>query len=149
MSRSYADVVRSAMTIVKPVTKPIVKRVVKKTLFEYITSTYPRPEDDMLVQYIYANKERLHNWVDFAEVVAEQIELSEGENINVFKSSSWAVCQEFLGRIHDREELNYTMSRGGIWSVATQIVNIDCKMKVIVDVISLREILEDLVQKFP
>lgn len=151
MSRSYADVARSAMTSVEPkhVAKPAPKRVVKKTLFEYITSTYPRPDNNELAQYILANKERIHTWKDFAEIIAEQIELGEGESINVFKSSSWAVCQEFLGRIRDREDLNYTRSRGGVWSVATQMVDIDCKMKVIVDVISLREILEDLVQKFP
>jgi N-acetylglucosamine kinase-like BadF-type ATPase len=155
MARSYADVARSAMTIVEPehvmqqVPKRVVKRVVKKTLFEYITSTYPRPEDDKLVQYIYANKNRLRTWKDFAEVVAEQVETEEGESINVFKSSSWAVCQEFLGKIRDREELNYTRSRGGIWSIASQIVDIDCKMKVIVDIITVRDILTDLKQAYP
>lgn len=69
---------------------------------------------------------KLKTWKDFANILANQYEEND---MSVYKSSTWAVCQEFLGNLHG-EDLNYAQSRGGIWSLDRNI--------------SVREILEAL-----
>lgn len=145
--RTFADVVRSAPTTIKH--EEIAKPVVKKTLFEYITSAYPCPEDKQLVDYIRTNKDLLNDWRAFAELVSEFEEKHEHDGISVYKSSSWAVCQEFLGNLQTPEELEYTRMRSGIWSITPHIVAVGSESKAVDDIITLRSILKDLVQKYP
>lgn len=143
MSRSYADVARSALAPTRR-TNTVVQTRANTPLFEYLTIFYPIPVDTMLAQYIIDNKDRLHNCRDFAQVVAEQIESTEGDTISVTTSSIWAVCQEFLGRLHD-EDLSYAQTRSGVWSFVPSNDN-DSNVE---DVLTFRDVLDVIAQKFP
>ena len=78
----------------------------------------PSPEfEEFLRNRIYLDTMR-----DFATSVSLYLEEDEKDNggMNVFKSSTWAVCQEFLGNLSDEEDLlTYAQSRSGQWSSIT------------------------------
>lgn len=105
-----------------------------KTLFEYIRGKYPAPDDTNLAQYLFDHKDKMRTWRDFAECVSAST--TEGNEMNVFKSSIWAVCQEFLGKLTDVEEKMYTRERGGVWTCDGEII-------------AIRSILKDLKKTFP
>jgi len=56
----------------------------------------------------------------------------------VRKSSTWAVCQEFLGKLSD-DDLEYSQQRGGLWAINPGSSS----------PVSVREVLQELFYEFP
>jgi hypothetical protein len=89
------------------------------SLYQTVMKDYPvhfnnRPDHMQLTIML----QRLHSegqlatWKDFAEAMSQYV---AEKNMNVYKSSTWAVCQEFLGNLN-KSDYDYAQSRGGIWS---------------------------------
>ena len=63
------------------------------------------------------------NYLQFIQRLSDYLEQQE-EDINVAKSTTWGLCQEYLGHtldVHDREQLS---CRGGIWAINTQTCSV-------------------------
>ncbi len=75
------------------------------------------PDETNLGFYLSERCNELTNWRQFAQIVSDYYALEE-PNINVRCSSSWAVCQEFLGNL-DGHDLDYAKSRAGSWTFGT------------------------------
>lgn len=92
-----------------------------KSLFEILFTDYPRDDVKLMAHLKKLNDEnKLLNWKDFA--IALLIYFEE-ENMTVGKSSTWAVCKEYLGQLKGRD-LSYAQSRGGIWSLDISVRDI-------------------------
>ena len=75
------------------------------------------PDETNLRFYLLERQTELTHWRNFAQIVADFYALEE-PNINVRCSSSWAVCQEFLGNLTG-DDLEYATSRAGTWTFGT------------------------------
>lgn len=121
------------------------KQVVVPTLLQYVFTTYPAPERDRNMKSLYDDltsadtQGTLNNWKDFALVVSKNCEKHEVD-MSVYKSSTWAVCQEFLGTLN-HEEKEYAEWRGGIWSMNMKEGD--------VIIVQVRDILTDLKKRYP
>ena len=72
------------------------------------------PDEKNLLFYLLERHLELTNWRIFAQIVSDYYALEEPD-INVRCSSSWAVCQEFLGNL-EGDDLKYANSRAGTWA---------------------------------
>ena len=111
-----------------------------QSIVDYVFSTYPSNEQqDIFEEFCRENSSNISTWHDFTEVLAN---FYTDTNMSVTKSSTWVVCQEFLGNL-DETSLEYTQSRGGIWSFICEPPNFHC------DIITVRTILTDIKEKYP
>jgi len=106
----------------------------RPSLMEFVMEEFPDAYNVGLITFLLAEnkKSEIKTWREFAEKVSYFVSRDE-PNMRVTKSSTWAVCQVYLGRIHDREDWEYAMSRGGLWSPST----------------SVRSVLNSLFEKYP
>lgn len=112
----------------------------KEKLFVVLCREYPVAETPLIAHLRSIDSQgNLHTWQDFAMGVSEYSELQEGDSgMNVCKSSTWAVCQEFLGNLSG-QDLWYSKQRGGLWSFDQANAKI----------ITVREILNRFKTDFP
>lgn len=112
-------------------------------LIDFVKTEYPREPDDTMIFLEKTDKEgKLNTYRDFA-LALSQCESEKYSHISVEKSSTWAVCQEFLGNLKGYD-LGYAQSRGGIWHCSVSgPPSVKCKIT------SVREILTNLSEKFP
>ena len=94
----------------------------KESLFAVLCRdylSYGTSLDDLRIKHLQSldTDGKLTTWRDFAKGLSDIIELEEEGVMNVRKSSTWAVCQEFLGNLSD-SDLWYSTQRGGIWSIS-------------------------------
>jgi hypothetical protein len=85
-----------------------------ETLLQFVNRCYPADNES---RFNYLKKRDSENqiktWRDFAMILSE-ISANGDSDMNVYKSSTWAVCQEFLGNLKEKD-LKYAQGRGGIW----------------------------------
>ena len=109
---------------------------IKKSLLQYVLEKYPNTTYTNFLKF--CEPYNINNWRDFAEMYAKFVSI-ECENITVYDSSSWGVCQEFLGNLTGRD-LWYTESRSGFWSMPDTST---------LQIVTVREILSDLWENYP
>lgn len=113
------------------------------SLFDTLKNDFPPTQlestMDMLCQ---ADKEgRLKNWKDFANLIAKFHEdIAGDEKITVRSSSTWAITQEFLGKLTDEDDINYTARRSGHWHSSFDLDS---------TTFTFRELMDYLKRKFP
>jgi hypothetical protein len=101
---------------------------------DIIFEKYPSYDNNLIA---YFRSYYINNLHDFLRVFSNYLELDEPD-MNVCKSSLWAVCQDFLGNLSEHDS-NYAKNRGGIWSI-----NID-KITGEYNIISFRNIINNLI----
>lgn len=84
-------------------------------------------------------EKKFETWKDFTSALAAYE--AHGDSTVVEQSSSWAVCQEFLGNL-EGSELGYAQGRGGIWEFTE-----DDKGRV--EIVTVRQVLNALRQYYP
>jgi hypothetical protein len=86
-----------------------------ETLLQFVKRCYPSDDSESRFSILEQrdSEKPIETYLDFAQVVKEMSEDGE-QDMNIYKSSTWAVCQEFLGKLNE-EELLYSNNRGGIW----------------------------------
>jgi len=110
------------------------KKKMLQSLFDKLREHYQVYDQALYNKLSQLNDEgQLTSWKQFAIALADYHAQDE-EDMNVFKSSTWAVCQEFIGNLRGGD-LRYAKKRGGIWSLDGQI--------------SVREILIEFQLQFP
>lgn len=83
-------------------------RTPKMSLMTYLEKTFGIPESKEKLMFCQITSVK-----DFARALMIDSE-AEDTDMNVFKSSTWAVCKEFFGEL-DGDELEYASHRGGYW----------------------------------
>ena len=78
------------------------------------------------------------NWIIFVQKLSNYL-FNQDPSISVTNSSTWAVCQDFLGLLQG-PDLQYARSRGGIWAVDHGFT---------AKVTTVRQVFNELKQKFP
>ena len=114
-------------------------------IVDYMERLYPHPS---IYAFFRSQKKQLNNWRDIVELIADY---HKGDDLDmcVSKSSSWAVCQEFLGKL-DIHELRYVEGRAGIWSIAPSVAfDVDGYPQVTTNIVTTRDIISDILQQFP
>ena len=124
------------------------EETLEETLFEFVKRVYPLPKTDAKLEVLRfaASHNLLKTWKDFAMLISAYLEKDEDKPMNVTMSSTWAVCQEFLGNLSGID-LQYSKQRGGIW--ASTFMRSDQLYDKTGRIITVREILTDLIEKFP
>ncbi len=105
------------------------------TVLSFVSTNFPSQIQEEFFNYLDDYDSSYWNWRDFTEKLSEFVSRDDPD-MCVTKSSTWAVCQEFLGNLSG-EELEYAETRGGIWSFKNK------------DVVSVREMLTEIKIMFP
>ena len=100
------------------------------TLVRFILKKY-HCEDARFLKKLALSQPK--NWRDFAQLLLDHVSY---QGIDVYQSSTYAVCSEFLGKLKGLD-LHYAKTRGGSWNCVNN------------EVISVREVLSILVVKYP
>lgn len=103
------------------------------TLFSYLLQKWKINYD--LFDYLQQYESKMKTYKDFAFIVSLWVSCDENE-MTVDKSSTWAICQEFIGNLSG-DLLDYSKSRGGIWIFDDK------------DIVSFRSVITDLQEKYP
>lgn len=97
--------------------------------------------------YEFFENKQVNNWRDVVKILSDYFRSGE-QNMTVGQSSSWAICQEFLGNL-EGYDLLYARERDGIWSTDTSIEWIDGFPHVSVNTIAIRDVITDIFEQFP
>ena len=84
----------------------------KIEFMKYLYNKYGYPSDKDLQTFL--DKQDIENMDDFVENTVQYIE-NKIDNVNVYYSSTWAVCKEFLNELN-KNDSNYTKGRSGKWN---------------------------------
>ena len=116
----------------------------KLSIIDYVKTKYPT--DHPKIMNLLEN----YNRISLIKTTKEFVEayvlclLKLDPQINVSKSSSWGVCQEYLKNLTG-EELRYIKTRSGIWSCkSVNFINTKGVTDYTVKIICMRDILADL-----
>ncbi len=123
-------------------------------IIDYVFETFPTNDNTFLdfkqycLQFTDVDK---WNWKIFTQNLSDFLFMKDN-TISVLNSSTWAICQEFLGNLSGRD-LSYSQSRGGLWSLRID-KNLENKENPDnttnnVEVISVRRILNVLKKEYP
>jgi hypothetical protein len=128
-------------------------------IVDYAFDTFPT-KDEILIEFknhcIQCHNINNWNWKNFVKNLSNFLFIKD-TNITITKSTTWAVCQEFLGNLSGKE-LHYAQSRGGLWALRinkndklennedTEKNNEDTEQNV--EVISVRRVFNDLRNKY-
>lgn len=86
------------------------------------------------------------NWRQFTELLsAYEVAGFDNYTATVTSSTTWGICQEYLGNYLSNEDLEYLSDRGGHWH--QYIFDYDTVNPVMV--VSIREVLDHLKFRFP
>jgi len=89
-------------------------------ILDFVESKFPCKNKKQWAYLTQCYKEKpFEKWQDFVTCLSSY-ESNENKDMNVVKSSSWAICQEFLGNLTG-DDLEYTKERSGIWNLDRQI----------------------------
>jgi hypothetical protein len=122
-------------------------------IIDYVFNTFPT-KDHILLQFKeyclqFQNIDNW-NWKDFTQNLSDFL-FNKDNQISVTNSSTWAVCQEFLGNLSGKE-LQCAKSRGGLWALRNNKENNEEKnnekTEQNVEVISVRRVLNELRNKY-
>ncbi len=123
-------------------------------IVDYVFETFPTNDNTFIdfkqycLQFTDVDK---WNWKIFTQNLSDFLFMKDN-TISVLNSSTWAICQEFLGNLSGRD-LSYSQSRGGLWSLRID-KNLENKENPDnttnnVEVISVRRILNVLKKEYP
>ena len=112
-----------------------------QNLVDYVFSKYPTKNHETFREECEKSSENIKTWRDFANALAAH-DSRDDTDMTVTKSSTWAVCQEFLGQLSG-QDLEYSQTRGGLWSCEWDHIENEC------NIVSVRQILEDIQEVFP
>lgn len=88
------------------------------SLYQVLIDEYPNSDIELMNYLKNLNESgKLVNWKDFALALSSHY---YEDDMTVGKSSTWAVSQEFLGKLKGYD-LKYAQSRGGIWNLKTSV----------------------------
>ncbi len=122
-------------------------------IVDYVFETFPT-NDSIFInfkQYCLQFKDvDTWNWKDFTQNLSDFL-FNQDNTISISKSSTWAICQEFLGNLTGTD-LYYSQLRGGLWSLRVD-KNLQNKENAEntndnVEVISVRRVLNDIKKKY-
>ena len=83
-----------------------------ETLVQFIKRCFPT-DDQSRIEYLEKHENKIKTWRDFTITLSEL--LADGDlDMTVYRSSTWAVCQEVLGNLGGHD-LDYAQGRGGVW----------------------------------
>lgn len=99
------------------------------SLTEFVQQNYPSDDASFMEKLVLSQPE---TWRDFTQLLLNHV-IHPG--INVYQSSTFAVCSEFLGNL-DGSDLQYAQNRGGIWSCFNN------------NIVSVRDLLSILVVEY-
>lgn len=124
------------------------KQESKQTLIEYLFSKYPVDEKEKIefkeICFRIQDKCPFDNTKEFVQFLSDNVEIHEGvtddNQMTVRKSSTWAVCQQYLGNLTEDDDV-YASSRGGIWSFDMSDITEP-------QLVSIRDIINDLEKNF-
>jgi hypothetical protein len=122
-------------------------------IVDYVFETFPTNDNTLLNFKKYSlqfSDVDSWNWKDFTQKLSDFL-FNDDNTISITNSSTWAVCQEFLGNLTGKD-LHYSQSRGGLWSLRVD-KNLQTKENAEntndnVEVISVRRVLNDLKKKY-
>jgi hypothetical protein len=120
-------------------------------IVDYVFTTFPTSDHILLEfkKYCLEFKD-VDKWnsKDFIQKLSDFL-FNEDNTITVFSSSTFAVCQEFLGNLTG-SDLSHAQSRGGLWALRTNKTDENEKDDTVnnVEVISVRRVLTDLKKKY-
>ena len=106
-------------------------------LMSYVLQTFGECDDTIVWNALEV--EQPVTLVDFLQCISNALSRRE-TNMYVGKSSTWAICQEQLGKLVNRNDVIYASSRVGIWRINIQTVT-SCT--------SFREVIEGLKEMYP
>jgi hypothetical protein len=123
-------------------------------IVDYVFETFPTNDNTFLdfkqycLQFTDVDK---WNWKIFTQNLSDFL-FNQDNTITISNSSTWAICQEFLGNLSGRD-LSYSQSRGGLWSLRID-KNLENKENPDnttnnVEVISVRRILNVVKKEYP
>ncbi len=123
-------------------------------IIDYVFETFPTNDNTFLdfkqycLQFTDVDK---WNWKIFTQNLSDFL-FNQDNTISISKSSTWAICQEFLGNLTGTD-LYYSQLRGGLWSLRID-KNLENKENPDnttnnVEVISVRRILNVLKKEYP
>jgi hypothetical protein len=125
-------------------------------IVDYAFNTFPTKDQTLLEFKEYCIQyKNLDNWnyKDFIQNLSDFL-FNKDNQISISKSSTWAICQEFLDKLCGKE-LYYSQSRGGLWALRVnkleeEYINIKDPENTEnnVEVISVRRVLNDLRNKY-
>lgn len=110
-----------------------------QSVIAYVFSKYPSVDQKDFQEKCTDSIDTIKTWRDFAIALAAH---NADEGICVQMSSTWAVCQEYLGTLKGAD-LCYAQGRGGNWSTVWNQQTAEC------DQVSVRQVLSDIKNKFP
>lgn len=113
----------------------------ESSVLSYLRSTYPVPGNKVIANVLEMNDISINTGNDFARLLSSIVSDGE-ENMDVRMSSTWAVCQEFLGNLSGYD-LEYAQRHGGCWVITHFKEEKKC------EAVSIRSILKDLFERFP
>ena len=105
------------------------------TLVQFVNDNFPSTIQDEFFEYISQFDTTIWTWKDFTQHLSDFVQKDE-DNMSVTTSSTWAVCQQFLGNLSG-SDLEYADCRGGIWAFSSGKIT------------SVREVLTELQNEFP
>ncbi len=122
-------------------------------IVDYVFETFPTTDSIFInfKQYCLQFKDvDTWNWKDFTQNLSDFL-FNQDNTISISKSSTWAICQEFLGNLTGTD-LYYSQLRGGLWSLRVD-KNLQNKENAEntndnVEVISVRRVLNDIKKKY-
>lgn len=102
------------------------------SIADFLKEKYPAPGNPNIAEVLA--KTELKTWKDFATAVA--LVVDEGSSMNVYSSSTWAICKEYLGSLGGRD-LAYTRRRDGTWAATEKWT------------VTFREVMEAVKKAYP
>jgi len=119
-------------------------------IIDYVFETFPTKDNIFLnfKQYCLQFPDVDNwNWKDFTQKLSDFL-FNEDTNISISNSSTWAVCQEFLGNLTGND-LYYAQLRGGLWSLRDDKNKENAEnTNDNVEVISVRRVLNHIKKKY-
>src|SRR3990167_6567126 len=99
-------------------------------LVQYVTETYPSPEHMTFLAGLIGKN--IVTWKHFVQKLHDHL---ASDVTNVYQSTTWGICREYLGFDMSNDEQKYIENRGGTWQLKTE-VNLD---KVNMSIVTTRD----------
>jgi hypothetical protein len=119
-------------------------------LIKFVNSIYPHPDHRTFSDIASHNP---MNWRQFVIAVSESTKKNFGHRtqpLTIRMSSTYAVCQEYLGTLSCAEDAQYTVTQNGIWSIVNNdTVSCTCYPYDNSTVVTVRQVIDVVKERFP
>ena len=119
-------------------------------LVDFILNKFPN-QDPEFVEHLTENIDNIKNWFHFVTFMEWWIKRTDF-TMNIYKSSNFAITQEFLRKLSG-DELTYANSRAGSWyskyTIQEMIDQAISQEEYQKGLVSFRQLIEMLREKYP